>query len=97
MSVQELALKLQTTLAKYRDEKTKVFELKTRMESAMKEIVKNRGLEKQLEELEKCHLEQSTLLQKFQKDNRKIGLYRETARSQERVIAKLEKVAFLMI
>merc|ERR1712194_497315 len=67
-------------------------ELKLRMESAMREIVKNRGLEKQLEQLEKAHIEQATLLQKFQKDNKKISMYRETARSQEKVIGKLEKV-----
>ncbi|CAD7950129.1 unnamed protein product [Amoebophrya sp. A120] len=92
LSTAELAQKLQTTVAKYRDEKQKVQDLKLRMESGMREIVKNRGLERKLEELEKAHLEQATLLQKYQKDNKKIGLYKETVKSQEKVIAKLEKV-----
>ncbi|CAD7936601.1 unnamed protein product [Amoebophrya sp. A25] len=92
LSTSELAMKLQTAVAKYREEKNKVNDLKTRMESGMREIVKNRGLERKLEELEQAHLEQATLLQKYQKDTKKIELYRETARSQEKVIGKLEKV-----
>eukprot|EP00392_Amoebophrya_sp_AT5.2_P015346 g15548.t1 len=92
LSTQELAVKLQTTVQRYREEKQKVQDLKLRMESGMREIVKNRGLEKKLTDLEKTHLEQSALLQKYQKDNKKISVYRETAKSQEQVIGKLEKV-----
>lgn len=92
LSTQELAVKLQTTVQRYREEKQKVQDLKLRMESGMREIVKSRGLEKKLTDLEKTHLEQSALLQKYQKDNKKISVYRETAKSQEQVIGKLEKV-----
>jgi len=88
----ELSLRLQTALQKYRDEKTKSYEMTQRLEAALKEVARGRGLQKHLDELEKAHLEMAGFLQKVQTENQKIDLYRKTAKSQEKVIAKLERV-----
>ncbi|CEM06491.1 unnamed protein product [Vitrella brassicaformis CCMP3155] len=88
----ELAIKLKTTLYKYREEKGKVVEMRKRLEAAMKEVARGRGLQRQLEEIEKAHVEQAAVLQRLQSENAKVGLYRQTAKSQEKVIQKLEKV-----
>lgn len=92
LSSAELSLRLQTALQKYRDEKTKSHEMTQRLEAALKEVARGRGLQKHLDELEKAHLEMAGLLQKLQAENQKIDLYRKTAKSQEKVIAKLERV-----
>lgn len=92
LSGAELSLQLQTTLQKYRDEKAKSQEMTQRLEAALKEIARGRGLQKHLDNLEKTHLEMAERLQKFQQENQKIDLYRKTAKSQEKVIAKLERV-----
>jgi len=92
LSSAELSLRLQTALQKYRDEKTKSTEMSQRLEAALKEVARGRGLQKHLDQLETAHLEMAGLLQKLQGENAKIELYRKTAKSQEKVIAKLERV-----
>lgn len=64
----------------------------SRLEEALREVARGRTLRKQLDDLEKAHLEQAALLQRLQGENQKIELYRQTARSQEKVIGKLERV-----
>lgn len=92
LSSAELSLRLQTALQKYRDEKAKSQEMTQRLEAALKEVARGRGLQKHLDQLEKTHLEMAAQLQKLQQENQKIELYRKTAKSQEKVIAKLERV-----
>lgn len=92
LSSSELALKLQRALDKYRDEKTKGAELERRLGEALREASRARGLERTFEELETAHLEQNKELQRLQEDNRKIDGYKQAARAQEKVIAKLEKI-----
>ncbi|CAE7755498.1 CCDC33, partial [Symbiodinium sp. CCMP2456] len=92
LSAAELAGKLQRTLEKYREEKAKASELSRRMEEALKEVNRARGLERSLEELQQVHLEQNRELQRLQDEGRKLDTYRQTAKTQEKVISKLEKI-----
>lgn len=92
LSAAELAGKLQRTLEKYREEKAKASELTRRMEEALKEVNRARGLERSLEELQQVHLEQNRELQRLQDEGRKLDTYRQTAKTQEKVISKLEKI-----
>merc|ERR1712217_239132 len=88
----ELASKLQRALEKYRNEKAKGVELARRVEEALKEVARGRGLERALEELERSHMEQNKELQRLQEESRKIETYRQTTKTQEKVIAKLEQI-----
>merc|ERR1712039_778239 len=92
LSSAELASKLQRALDKYRNERAKGVELTRRVEETLKEVARGRGLARALEELEKAHLEQNKEIQRLQEENRKIETYRETTKTQEKVIAKLEKI-----
>jgi len=92
LSAAELAGKLQRTLEKYREEKAKASELTRRMEEALKEVNRARALERSLEELQQVHLEQNRELQRLQDEGRKLDTYRQTAKTQEKVISKLEKI-----
>lgn len=88
----ELAQKLQRALEKYREEKAKGAELSQRLEEALREASRGRGLERALDELETAHLEQNAELQRMQDEGRKLDAYRETAKTQEKVIGKLERI-----
>mmetsp|Transcript_28443 Transcript_28443/g.75354 ORF Transcript_28443/g.75354 Transcript_28443/m.75354 type:complete len:277 (-) Transcript_28443:80-910(-) len=88
----ELAARLQRALEKYREEKTKGVELNRRLEEALKDASRGRGLERSLDELERAHLEQNRELQRLQDENKKMDAYRQTTKTQEKVIAKLEKI-----
>jgi len=92
LSSAELALKLQRALDKYRDEKAKGLELSRRLEDALKEAARGRGLERTLDEMERVHLEQNKELQRLQDETKKLDTYRQTTKTQEKVIAKLEKI-----
>jgi len=92
MSSAELAAQLVRTLEKYREEKAKGAELGRRMEDVLKEVNRARGLERSLEELQQVHLEQNRELQRLQEEGRKLETYRQTAKTQEKVISKLEKI-----
>jgi len=92
LSAAELALRLQRSLEKYREEKAKAAELGRRLEEAMKEASRGRSLERSLEELHQAHLEQNRELQRLQEEGRKLETYRQTTRTQEKVILKLEKI-----
>ncbi|CAJ1460771.1 unnamed protein product [Effrenium voratum] len=85
-------MKLQRTVEKYREEKAKAAELGRRMEDVLKEVNRSRGLERSLEELQQVHLEQNRELQRLQEEGRKLDTYRQTAKTQEKVISKLEKI-----
>merc|ERR1712087_77605 len=82
----------QRALEKYRNERAKGVELTRRVEETLKEVARGRGLARALEDLEKAHLEQNREIQRLQEENRKIDTYRETTKTQEKVIAKLEKI-----
>lgn len=88
----ELALRLQTALQKYHDEKFKSKEAQQRLDEALHEVSRGRGLGRTLEELQRAHQEQNVVLQKLQDENKKIDLYRQTVKSQEKVISKLERI-----
>jgi len=92
LSGAELAQKLQRALEKYRDEKAKGAEMGRRLEEALREASRGRGLERSLDELERAHLEQNRELQRLQEEGRKIETYRQTTKTQEKVIGKLEKI-----
>eukprot|EP00929_Paragymnodinium_shiwhaense_P088267 TRINITY_DN48556_c0_g1_i1.p1 TRINITY_DN48556_c0_g1~~TRINITY_DN48556_c0_g1_i1.p1 ORF type:complete len:1103 (-),score=317.49 TRINITY_DN48556_c0_g1_i1:83-3391(-) len=92
LSSAELAQKLHRALEKYREEKTKVAELANRLEEALRETTKGRGLQRALEELEQAHLEQNQELQRLQEEGKKLETYRQTTKTQEKVIVKLEKI-----
>lgn len=92
LSSVELAQKLQKALTKYREEKARGAELTMRLGDAMKEAAKARDLQRVLEEIEHIHLEQNRELQRLQDEGRKLETYRQTVQSQEKVIAKLEKI-----
>eukprot|EP00927_Polykrikos_kofoidii_P008378 TRINITY_DN13477_c0_g1_i2.p1 TRINITY_DN13477_c0_g1~~TRINITY_DN13477_c0_g1_i2.p1 ORF type:complete len:1072 (-),score=263.88 TRINITY_DN13477_c0_g1_i2:150-3365(-) len=88
----ELAQKLQRSLQKYREEKAKGTELAQRLEAALREASQARSVKRCLAELEQAHLEQNKELQRLQEDGKKLETYRQTAKTQEKVIAKLEKI-----
>jgi len=92
LSGAELAMRLQRSLEKYREEKAKAAELGRRLEEAMKQAARGRSLERSLEELQQAHLEQNRELQRLQDEGRKLETYRQTTRTQEKVISKLEKI-----
>lgn len=92
MSAAELANQLVRTLEKYREEKAKGAELARRMEDALKELNRARGLERSLDELQQVHLEQNRELQRLQEEGKKLETYRQTAKTKEKVISKLEKI-----
>ena len=92
MSSAELAAQLVRTLEKYREEKAKGAELGRRMEDVLKEVNRARGLERSLDELQQVHLEQNRELQRLQEEGKKLETYRQTAKTQEKVISKLEKI-----
>jgi hypothetical protein len=92
LSSAELASKLQRALEKYREEKSKGAELGQRLEEALREVARGRGLQRTLEELEVAHMQQNKELQRLQEEAKKIESYRQAARTQEKVIAKLEKI-----
>mmetsp|Transcript_55655 Transcript_55655/g.132687 ORF Transcript_55655/g.132687 Transcript_55655/m.132687 type:complete len:1101 (-) Transcript_55655:15-3317(-) len=91
LSSSELALKLQRALEKYRNEKTKGIEVSRRLEEACRELQRLSGLKRALEELESTHMEQNKELQRLQDECRRIDTYRHLTKTQEKVIAKLEK------
>eukprot|EP00933_Yihiella_yeosuensis_P083494 TRINITY_DN9772_c0_g1_i1.p1 TRINITY_DN9772_c0_g1~~TRINITY_DN9772_c0_g1_i1.p1 ORF type:complete len:694 (-),score=147.34 TRINITY_DN9772_c0_g1_i1:62-1930(-) len=88
----ELAFRLQRTLEKYREEKAKNAELLRRLEESLKEANRCRGIERRWDELEQVHLEQNRELQRLQEHGKKLETYRQTTRTQEKVISKLEKI-----
>ncbi|CAE8585620.1 unnamed protein product, partial [Polarella glacialis] len=92
LSSAELAAKLQRTLERYREEKVRGAELARRLEDSLKEASRGRGLERSLEELQQAHLEQNRELQRLQDEGRKLETYRQTTKTQEKVITKLEKI-----
>ena len=92
MSAAELAGKLQRTVEKYREEKAKGAELGRRLEDMVKEVNRVNGLERSLDELQQVHLEQNRELQRLQEEGKKLETYRQTAKTQEKVIGKLEKI-----
>merc|ERR1719174_484763 len=92
LSSAELASKLQRALEKYREEKSKSADMGKRLEDAVKEASRGRGLQRSLEELETTHVQQNRELQRLQEENKKIDSYRQAAKTQEKVIAKLEKI-----
>merc|ERR1712185_230127 len=76
----------------YREEKAKSKELQRRLDEAMKEVARGQGLQRTLDELERSHMQQNMELQRLQDENKKLEIYRQTVKSQEKVISKLEKV-----
>lgn len=87
-----LAQKLQRALDKYREEKKRGAELCRRLEETLRAAARGRCLQRSLDDLGQAHFEQNLELQKLQDEGRKLGTYRETAKTQERVIAKLERI-----
>jgi len=61
-------------------------------EDVLKEVNRARGLERSLDELQQVHLEQNRELQRLQEEGKKLETYRQTAKTQEKVISKLEKI-----
>jgi hypothetical protein len=82
LSSNELASKLQRAHEKYREEKSKGAELGRRLEEALKEASRGRGLQRTLGELETAHMQQNKELQRLQDENRKIDKYRQAAKTQ---------------
>merc|ERR1719359_2607722 len=58
----------------------------------MTDLAKAKEAERGTAELGKAHMEQQDEMLRLQAENQKLGLYRETSSSQEKVIAKLERV-----
>jgi len=92
MSASDLAKKLQLALEKYREEKLRGVGLERRLEEAVKEASRGRAVERRLEDMERAHLDQNKEFQRLQDENRKLEGYRQTAQTQEKVIAKLERI-----
>merc|ERR1712194_746308 len=59
---------------------------------AVKEASRGRAVERRLEDMERAHLDQNKEFQRLQDENRKLEGYRQTAQTQEKVIAKLERI-----
>jgi hypothetical protein len=92
MSLPELKSKIIKLAQSYRAERMRNEEFEKALKNAQIEITNSRKLKLELEGINKVHEEDQQKFLSLQKETQKIGLYRETIKKQEQVIAKLENL-----
>ena len=90
MSPEELRTKLVKVSQAYKEERNRNEEFERAIKAAHRDMVEVRKTQKKFEELEKIHTEKSRRLLAMQQDLRKINLYADTIKKQEKVIVQLE-------
>ena len=92
LSPEELAVKLRTSLSRYRAERARNEEMKKRFEEAERDAEKKAELEAQLAAIAKEHQQLIGELERAKAEEEKVETFKETIIAQEQVIARLEKV-----
>jgi chromosome segregation ATPase len=92
MSTDDLRSKIIKISQAYRDERIRNDEFEKALKAAQRDIASTTQLQNEYENLQKAHVDNSRKLLAMQQEIKQIGLYRETIKKQERVIAKLEKL-----
>lgn len=92
MSVEELKAKIVKIAQAYRDERVRNEDFEKALKDAQRDIAQSSQLQVDLENLQKAHSLMSKKLLEMQGEVGKVGLYKETIRKQEKVIAKLERL-----
>lgn len=92
LSNEDLTLRLHSAIADARAAKHNASELQTRLERAYDQAIRHREVESKLDEVEQACIEQAQTLERSRAEIKKLSLYRDTAKTQEKVIGKLEKV-----
>lgn len=90
MSPDELRVKLVKISQTYKEERHRNEEFEKAIKAAHRDMVEVRKTQKKFEELEKVHSEENKKLLTMQNELRKVNLYRDTIKKQEKVIVKLE-------
>jgi len=92
MGGEELRVKLVKIAQAYRAERERNEEFEKALKAAHRDLMQVKKTQIAFEALQKEHLEKNKKLLKMQQELRKIQLYRETIKEQEKVIHKLEKL-----
>lgn len=90
MNPDELRIKLVKVSQAYKEERHRNEEFERAIKAAHRDMVEVRKTQKKFEELEKVHTEESRKLLNMQHEIRKVNLYRDTIKKQEKVIVRLE-------
>lgn len=90
MNPEELRVKLVKISQAYKEERHRNEEFERAIKAAHRDMVEVRKTQKKFEELEKIHTEESRKLLNMQQEIRKVNLYRDTIKKQEKVIVRLE-------
>jgi hypothetical protein len=90
MNPEELRVKLVKISQAYKEERNRNEEFEKAIKAAHRDMVEVRKTQKKFEELEKVHGEDNKKLLVMQNELRKVNLYRDTIKKQEKVIVKLE-------
>jgi len=92
MNPEELRVRLVKISQSYKEERNRNEEFEKAIKAAHRDMVEVRKTQKRFEELEKVHADRSKKLLEMQQELRKISLYRETIKKQEKVIVRLESL-----
>jgi chromosome segregation ATPase len=92
MTPEELRTKLVKVSQAYKEERNRNEEFEKAIKAAHRDMVEVRKTQKKYEDLERIHAEKSKKLLSMQQELRKINVYRDTIKKQEKVILKLEQL-----
>ena len=92
MNPEELRVRLVKISQSYKEERNRNEEFEKAIKAAHRDMVEVRKTQKRFEELEKTHSEKGKKLLDMQQELRKVNLYRDTIKKQEKVIVRLEQL-----
>ena len=92
MSSEQLRIKLVKIAQAYRDERNRNEEFEKALKAAHRDLLSAKKTQREYDNLQKDHEGKSKKLLKMQQELRKIQLFRDTIKKQEKVIHKLEKL-----
>ena len=92
----ELAQRLHVMQEKFKTERDRNTVIMQKLKTLYQQSAKVRHSQQHFAKLEKAHQAQAAFIQKLQTENQKIEVYKSTIRTQERVVAKLEEVGFVL-
>jgi hypothetical protein len=92
MSPEELRSKLVKISQAYKEERNRNEEFEKAIKAAHRDMIEVRKTQKKFDDLQKVHTEKSKKLLAMQHELKKISLYRDTIKKQEKNILKLESL-----
>lgn len=92
MSGEELRIKLVKIAQAYRDERSRNEEFEKALKAAHRDLLQVKKTQREFEDLQTNHAKKGKKLLEMQQELRKIQLYRDTIKKQEKVIHKLERL-----